>query len=511
MIFNIGGKSGGGFAIPTFDGSYAVFGNEKQGYIECYSSGTLTFPKNGTVDVFLLGGGKAGAKASSGGGAGGAGSAGQSAFGVKVDNGAYPVQIGGSGGTSSALGYSSASGGGASGGKGATHNSDSAAGSAGTSYPFGETSGTFYKRYGAGGGGGGWRATVTTTGTMETVSDDYKRPKSGGTLGGGSGGSYSGGDGTAGTANTGSGGGGGGYRYHQYYDEGTGNYVNASGTYGYGGAGGSGIVIVRWGYGAFEIPRFSGNHAVFGTAEKGYIECYSSGTITFKQGGEVDLFLLGSGLSGANGTATNTGTSSTGSGTSYGGKGGSGAVGRTILGYKANKGSYPVTIGETCYSTTEPNATTAFGQTANTVANNGGNGSYTYAEWGTGDSSKNTSTSGTKGSNGTSFPFGESALNADVDPSSIWYKKQLGAGGGGGGARSAGWKYAGGYAGGTYGGGYGGKYSDGVQIDCTPGEANTGSGGGGGGSAAYGDALYQFEGKPGGSGILIVRWGAWTA
>lgn len=475
-------SGGGSFAIPTFSGSHAIFGDKSQGYIELYSAGNLIFKKDCFVDVFVIGSGLAGL---GGIGKGGAGTLGVSQKGVEVTAGSYAVTVGATCSSTSARNTSTAIGitsskAGSSGGAAASGNSgtNGQPGTDGTSIPFAVTSGDFHRKYGAGGGGGGRNATGA-----------HLQGGAGGTLGGGAGSIY---NGNPGTANTGSGGGGGANGYT-------------------GGAGGSGIVIIRWGYGDFEIPRFSGNHAVFGTAEKGYIECYSSGTLTFKQGGEVDLFLLGSGLSGANGTATNTGSSSTGSGTSYGGKGGSGAVGKTILGYKANKGSYPVTIGETCYSTTEPNATTAFGQTANTVANNGGNGSYTYAEWGTGDSSKNTSTSGTKGSNGTSFPFGESALNADVDPSSIWYKKQLGAGGGGGGARSAGWKYAGGYAGGTYGGGYGGKYSDGVQIDCTPGEANTGAGGGGGGSAAYGDAIYQFEGKPGGSGILIVRWGDWTA
>ncbi len=261
----------------------------------------------------------------------------------------------------------------------------------------------------------------------------------------------------------------------------------------------------------FAVPSFDGSHAIFGDKEKGYIECYSSGTITFPKSGVVDVFILGSGLRGAKGTADGTGNTSDGMGRSTGGKGGNGATGKTILAHNVDKGSYSITIGGACSSTSTANASTAFGQTANTVASNGGKGGYTYAVWGSGDDSNNTSTSGSKGSNGTSFPFAESTLNGSVNSSSIWNKKQLGAGGGGGGARSSGWKYAGGYDGGVYGGGKGGKYSGGVQSDCTAGVANTGSGGGGGGSAAYGASLSQFDGQPGGSGIIIIRWGNWAA
>ena len=262
---------------------------------------------------------------------------------------------------------------------------------------------------------------------------------------------------------------------------------------------------------SFAIPAFDGSHAVFGDAEKGYIECYSSGTITFSKPTIVDVFILGSGLRGAKGVAEGTGTTSDGMGRSTGGKGGNGATGKTILAHTVEQGSYSITVGGACSSTSAANASTAFGQSANTVANNGGRGGYAYAVWGSGDDSNNTSTSGTKGSNGTAYPFAESTLNGAVDPNSVWNKKQLGAGGGGGGGRASGWKYAGGYAGGTYGGGNGGKYSGGVQSDCTPGAASTGSGGGGGGSAAYGASLYQFDGGLGGSGIVIIRWGDWAA
>ena len=524
---------GGGFAIPTFDGSHAVFGDEKQGYIECYSSGTITFSKPMPVDIFLVGGGGSGGISYvSGsykyGGAGGAGGKTLNVLGETVE-GSYPVTIGSGGsvassgyggvgggatsfGTHTAAGATGADGGSGGGGgggqgnmygeyiKGGAGGEDGSDGTKGSYSPgAGQHTSTrafldaAFPLYAGGGGGGGM--VQATTGSI------FADGGAGGSGGGGQGGSNSGKKALSGTANTGGGGGG------SSYATGTNLSYAQSGR----STGGSGIVIIRWGYGAFEIPRFSGNHAVFGTAEKGYIECYSSGTLTFKQGGTVDAFILGSGLAGEKGTATGTGTSSVGTGSSNGGKGGGGATGKTVTGYTVKRGSYPIIVGGVCASSVEPNPSTAFGETANGIASNGGRGGYTYAEWGTGDSSKNTSTSGSKGISGSSYPFGESTLNAAVDPDSIWGQRQLGAGGGGGGARSSGWKYAGGYDGGAYGGGKGGKYSDGVQIDCAPGANNTGSGGGGGGSASYGDSLYEFDGGLGGSGIVIIRWGDWAS
>lgn len=297
---------GGGFAIPTFDGSHAVFGDEKQGYIECYSSGTITFPQEGIVDVFVLSSGTAGAGNAEKGGGGGSG---LTAKGIEVEATSYAIVvaatcnaiISSARNTSSALGISSAKTQAGAGGAGATTTANAGKGADGTQYPFGETSGEFFRKYGAGGGGGGNNYQNTTL-----------LPGKGGVLGGGDGGSTK--NGNPATANTGSGGGGGGKPLM------SGNTT--------GGTGGSGIVIIRWGYGDFEVPRFSGSHSVFGTAEKGYIECYSSGTLTFKQGGTVDAFILGSGLAGEKGKATGTGTSSVGTGSSTGGKGGGGATGK---------------------------------------------------------------------------------------------------------------------------------------------------------------------------------------
>ena len=51
------------FRIPSYTGSYAVFGTKDKGRIELYTSGTLTISK-GIYDVFAVGGGGSGARGS---------------------------------------------------------------------------------------------------------------------------------------------------------------------------------------------------------------------------------------------------------------------------------------------------------------------------------------------------------------------------------------------------------------------------------------------------------------
>lgn len=216
---------GGAFVIPSFTGSYSLFGDAKKGYIELYSSGTLTFDGDSTVDVFLIGGGKKGSQGfmNSYGGDGGAGSAGQSYYEIPV-SGAFNISIGSGDGNTTAFGHTQTSGGGAAGGAGATSRTVGTNGSTGVAIPFGGDSSEFTTTFGGGGGGGGLYASGS------------KARGIGGVKGGGGGGpanssqAYSG---VKGTANTGGGGGGGG--------------ANANSFPG-GGAGGSGLVIVRWGY-----------------------------------------------------------------------------------------------------------------------------------------------------------------------------------------------------------------------------------------------------------------------
>lgn len=245
------------FALPEFTGNHAIFGDETAGRIELYESGDLTlYP--GTYDFFLVGGGGAGYKgryneysdSTGGGGAGGKTftqkavtipkltvcpalvGAGGSQSGITVNDSNFSAQAGG--GANQSKGGSGGSGGGGGGeergnvhgGSGGSDGSNGADGYSKTEYhkggtgqgtttkSFGEVGGTLY----AGGGGGGARS-------------GKGAGAAGGAGGGGNGGngSSNSGPGTAGTANTGGGGGGGADRYNSP-----------------GGAGGSGIIIVRW-------------------------------------------------------------------------------------------------------------------------------------------------------------------------------------------------------------------------------------------------------------------------
>ncbi len=228
--------------------------------------------------------------------------------------------------------------------------------------------------------------------------------------------------------------------------------------------------------GAFAIPTYTGSHAVFGDEKKGYIECYSTGNITFPLPGKVDIFILGSGLKGRNGSAVT-------GGQTQGGKGGKGAVGTTLTAVDV-EGQYTITVAASCTSNTTANKSTALGTTANSTIDNGGVGGYVY--------SASNCSKGSNGSNGTSYPFGET--------SGTFYK-QYGAGGGGGGsvADLNGYTYGAGGAGGTLGGGSGGPSE-------VAGTSNTGSGGGGGYSILTA-STNAGSGGNGGSGIVIIRWG----
>ncbi len=263
-------SGGGGFKLPTYTGSYAIFGSAAQGYIELYSSGTLSLAK-ANYQVFAVGGGGGGGSRNSeysypgGGGGGGYTATGQ--LNLASDT-TYNVTIGAGGsahahGGDTTIGNITAAGGkrgytenaysnydsngGSGGGQAGTTSSSTRNGGAGgsdggsgygrngsiissgnyyrgqgtTTRAFGDNTGTLYA--GGGGGGGAYASSSGNGGT-------------GGSGGGGAGGrgSSSSGNGTAGTANTGGGGGGAGGRA-------------SSAT---AGAGGSGIIIVRWGYAA---------------------------------------------------------------------------------------------------------------------------------------------------------------------------------------------------------------------------------------------------------------------
>ena len=252
--------------------------------IRFLTSGTLTF-SNSTglgsgIDIFVVGGGGTGARGGeyimqSRGGGGGGGGAAITVIKFPATTGkSYSIVIGGNqsnssfglsgtayftalaGGTPEVPSYSSSGGhvapvgtGGAGRLSGQTsyygasnvivQTGGAGNGSAGN-YEFNGSSG---KRYGAGGSPG-------TGGVAQSSGGYSSTPGSGGADGGGKGGAgcsyvnqgrgystYGGYDGTAGTANTGSGGGGGG-GYCGYSS-------TSTGTFGWGAAGGSGIVIIR--------------------------------------------------------------------------------------------------------------------------------------------------------------------------------------------------------------------------------------------------------------------------
>ena len=196
-------------ALPTFDGSCNFYGDATQGWVELLEDGTLTFPNTANLascDVYLLENGEAGsAKLSAM--AGGKGGDHAEMYRLDLRGMLGDVQIGEVTKFSLSDGRiydtADAANGGA-GGTGTTH-----AGADGYA-PFGGTLEAIdalgSKKLGAGGGYPAY---------------------AGGQYGGGAGGKTFNGDGEAGLANTGSGGG---------------------AALGNPGAGGTGIVIVRWGY-----------------------------------------------------------------------------------------------------------------------------------------------------------------------------------------------------------------------------------------------------------------------
>lgn len=244
------------FALPEFTGNHAIFGDEVAGRIELYESGTLTLSP-GTYDFFLVGGGASGGVTTdtsvqehTGGGGGGytttisdivvskrsefiatVGAGGNRSAGSQTifENGSTTIKYTANGGAMVTGEYTANGGAGGSGGGG--FNRDSGNGYAGgsdgsnglgrtggmgqgtTTRMFGEAGNTLFS--GGGGGAGDGRGYY---------------PGAGGAGGGGAAGNNV--NGVAGTANTGGGGGG-------YSTVNTGAWLQP-------GAGGSGIIIIRW-------------------------------------------------------------------------------------------------------------------------------------------------------------------------------------------------------------------------------------------------------------------------
>ncbi len=224
-------SAGGSFVLPTYTGSYTLHGDETQGYIELLTDGTLTLAP-WAYDLCLVGGGNNGGAGLIRGynaygnkyyyGAGGNGGAGGRVLNLALRKlgGDIACTVSGAGGNSVLGDWSSASGQNAgAGGSGATRDSASTQGGSGVN-AFADAN---FPIVAGGGGGAGLGNSLASVGMN----------------GGGNGGKER--TGYNGTANTGGGGGGGGCE--------TGNSVISSDITVYsGGAGGSGIILVRWGY-----------------------------------------------------------------------------------------------------------------------------------------------------------------------------------------------------------------------------------------------------------------------
>ena len=227
----------------------------------------------------------------------------------------------------------------------------------------------------------------------------------------------------------------------------------------------------------FKIPAFSGTYVISGDKRKGYMVCKTSGTLTFDTKCVVDIFVIGGGASG-------------------GGKPNSGGLGPGggASGYMLTKkqitvapGSYSVTIGagaaENSKQTPQAGGQTGVTIGGVTVSADGGSG-ITNGSFAGGAANNDTT------GNRNGFPGTASNKRAFDDASFPLY-----GGGAGGAAYYTSSKYQGtGGAAGTPGGGRGAG-NDGSR---TAGVANTGGGGGG---------ACWATGAPGGSGVLIVRWG----
>ncbi|ACL75204.1 glycine-rich domain-containing protein [Ruminiclostridium cellulolyticum] len=248
------------------------------------------------------------------------------------------------------------------------------------------------------------------------------------------------------------------------------------------------------------------------TATKGYIECYSSGTLSFSDRlpQTVDVFLAGGGGGGSS------------SGNSYVG-GGGGAGGYTKTFYKV-KPSTPVAIyvgsggtaGSSGGSSTYTGLTSASGGGGATSSNGANGGSaggggmvLSTSAWSSGG------IAGSNGGNGTPPHYNTGSSGAGSNgtgqgtPTTDFFGRIHAAGGAGGagGNTSTGVGASGdpGTSSFTAGSGSAGQTGSVGVMGCAGGNGGGGYGGGGGGGG-YGSST-RGTGGTGGSGVVIVRWG----
>lgn len=254
----------------TYTGDYTTSTVGTYTVLKITGSGTLTFSRDCSVDIWLCGGGANGSYY--GGGGGKKSSVSNQSF---TGQTSYTVTVGSRGGTSSVKQGSTtictASGGsgktGGSGGGGYGGNTTGGSGQGGTEstyYPFNSSSYSSYPYCDGGGGGGyitGFYQTFTRYdggdgGTQGSDGSSASKRTSGTTAYYGNGGGYYGGNGgnakgsgTSGysasngydASGYGSGGGGGGYYYYEYETNGSRYTAYGSGGYGY-----QGIVFIRF-------------------------------------------------------------------------------------------------------------------------------------------------------------------------------------------------------------------------------------------------------------------------
>ena len=247
----------------------------------------------------------------------------------------------------------------------------------------------------------------------------------------------------------------------------------------------------------FELPNFTGNHAIFGDETSGRIELYESGTLTLYPG-TYDFFLVGggSGASYSSGYESSTQVLHGGGG---GGKTltkkdvvidytddftvsiGAGGTNRGGNGSPTSIQNHDVSIAYSVDGGTGSTGELNTSKAASGGSGGSGGGSGHNQSSGVGGAGGSDGSNGGSGNRGTPGTGQGTTTRAFEESAGTLY-----AGGGGGGGMSTGGQ------GGAGGGGAGGKTSG------TPGTANTGGGGGGN--------FWTRPGGTGGSGIATIRW-----
>lgn len=261
-------------------------------------------------------------------------------------------------------------------------------------------------------------------------------------------------------------------------------------------------------YSSAALPTFDGSCAFFGDAKKGYIECYSSGTLMFPSSRRVDIHLVGGGASGS-------GRNSSSSSSSANGGGGGGGYTQTYIGVTIKATQVLIGAGgernTTSMTNGNPGGTTEVGEYSasgglsnGTRGGNGGSGGGAHATSGEDPAGDGGSDGGNGGSayssGGTLYSGGTGQGTTTRDFGETTGTLRAGGGGGGASYHSSSGNRRDGGQGGAGGGGKGYTLDGAAAGDGVP---NTGGGGGG----AYGQSSQSWRAGLGGSGIAIIRWG----